>query len=121
MNPQAQFCPNEACPARGRVNEGNIGVHSRKDNLYMCHECKKTFAESRGTMFHGLRTEEAIVTQVVTLLGYGCPRQAIVLPSVLMGARSRTGSNERVFIVKMYMVMLSVTASWTYNMCRRTK
>ena len=78
MNPQAQFCPNEACPARGRVNEGNIGVHSRKDKLYMCHECKKTFAESRGTMFHGLRTEEAIVTQVVTLLGYGCPRQAIV-------------------------------------------
>ena len=29
-------------------------------------------------MFHGLRREEAIVTQVVTLLGYGCPRQAIV-------------------------------------------
>ena len=55
MNPQAQFCPSEACPARGRGNEGNIGVHSRKDKLYMCHECKKTFAESRGTMFHGLR------------------------------------------------------------------
>lgn len=78
MNPQEQFCPNKACPARGQVNEGNIGVHSRKDRIYMCHVCKKGFSESRGTMFHRLRTGEAIVTQVVTLLAHGCPRPAIV-------------------------------------------
>jgi len=29
-------------------------------------------------MFYGLRTEEAVVIQVVTLLAYGCPCQAIV-------------------------------------------
>ncbi len=29
-------------------------------------------------MFHGLRTDEGIVTQVVTLLAHGCPRPAIV-------------------------------------------
>jgi len=29
-------------------------------------------------MFEGLRTEEEKIVQVVTLLAYGCPRQAIV-------------------------------------------
>lgn len=29
-------------------------------------------------MFFGLRTDEAIVAKVVTLLAYGCPHQAIV-------------------------------------------
>ncbi len=35
MNPQEQFCPNEACPARGQVEEGNIGVHNYKDTSVM--------------------------------------------------------------------------------------
>jgi len=78
MNPQEQFCPNEACYARGQVGKGNIGVHSYRDHTYMCHECKKAFSERKGTMFHGLRTDEVIVTRVVTLLAHGCPRQAIV-------------------------------------------
>ncbi|MCP4211992.1 MAG: IS1 family transposase [Halieaceae bacterium] len=60
------------------MRKGNIGVHIGKDRIYMCHVCKKAFAERRGTMFHGLRTDEVIVTQVVTLLGHGCPRAAIV-------------------------------------------
>ena len=90
MNPQAQFCPNEACPARGQSGEGNIGVHSRKDSMYICHVCKKTFAERKGTLFHGLRTDEVTVTQVVTLLGHGCPRQAIV---AAFGLDERTVKN----------------------------
>ena len=90
MNPQAQFCPNETCPARGQSGEGNIGVHSRKDSMYICHVCKKTFAERKGTLFHGLRTDEVMVTQVVTLLGHGCPRQAIV---AAFGLDERTVKN----------------------------
>ena len=39
MDPRGQFCPNPECPARGRVGEGNIGVHSAVKRRYVCHTC----------------------------------------------------------------------------------
>ncbi|MDQ6660379.1 MAG: hypothetical protein M3Z24_05370 [Chloroflexota bacterium] len=78
MDASTQFCPNEACSARGKIGAGNISVHGRKRPRYKCHSCKKTFSARRGTFFEGLRTEEEKVTLVVSLLSYGCPLQAIV-------------------------------------------
>jgi len=79
MDPQTIFCPNLACPARGQVGKGNIGVHSRKERRYKCSVCGKTFAESKGTVFYRLRKAQDLVVIVVTLLAYGCPVQAIVM------------------------------------------
>lgn len=79
MDPQSVFCPNRECPARGQVGEGNIGVHSRKEQRYRCRVCGKTFAARAGTAFYRLRTAEEAVTLVVTLLAHGCPLQAIVV------------------------------------------
>ena len=73
MNPQQVFCPNMDCPARGQEGKGNIGVHSRKEGRYICHECKKTFVATKSTPFYRLRTETTIVVLVVTLMAYGCP------------------------------------------------
>ena len=78
MDPQTAFCPNPACPARGPVGQGNIGVHSQKERRLKCHVCDKTFAESRGTVFYRLRSARDWVVLVITLLAYGCPIQAIV-------------------------------------------
>jgi transposase-like protein len=78
MDPQAQFCPNPACPDRGQRGQGNIGIHSQKEQRYVCTTCGRTFAATWGTMHYRLRTEAAVVTQVVTLLCHGCPVQAIV-------------------------------------------
>ena len=78
MDPQQTFCHNPDCPARGKVGRGNIGVHSRKQQRYICHECKRTFTQSQGTVYYRLRYSVEIVTQVITLLAYGCPVQAIV-------------------------------------------
>ena len=78
MDPQQTFCHNPDCPARGKVDRGNIGVHSRKQQRYICHECKRTFTQSKGTVFYRLRYSCELVTQVITLLAYGCPLQAIV-------------------------------------------
>jgi hypothetical protein len=35
MNPQEQFCPNGECLARGKLGEGNVGVHSVKGVLFL--------------------------------------------------------------------------------------
>lgn len=87
MEPQHVFCPNSACPASGRYGQGNIGVLSRKERRYICHECKQTFAANKGTAFYRLRTSSSLVTLVVTLLAYGCPVRAIV---VAFGLDERT-------------------------------
>ena len=77
MNPQAVWCPNLECPARGQLGQGNIGVHSQKEQRYRCHVCDKTFGARIGTIFHRRRTDEATMTQILTLVSWGCPIIAI--------------------------------------------
>jgi transposase-like protein len=79
MDPATTFCPNPACPARGQGGQGNIGIHSRKDKRFICTECRKTFAATKGTAFYRLRTPVETVALVMTLLAHGCPLQAIVV------------------------------------------
>ena len=78
MNPQKLFCPNMDCPARGQVGKDNIHVHSQKDKRCICEVCGQTFTTTTGTLFYRLRHAPELVIQVITLLAYGCPIQAIV-------------------------------------------
>jgi transposase-like protein len=78
MDPTKQFCHNPHCPWRGQVGQGNIGVHSQQHRRYTCARCRKTFSATKGTPFFHLRTAADLVTLVLTLLGHGCPLQAIV-------------------------------------------
>jgi len=78
MTPQDQFCPNPDCPARGKIGEGNIGVHSQQEKRYICHKCGKTFSERVGTALYGLKKSVEQFVLVVTLLSHGCPIRAIV-------------------------------------------
>jgi transposase-like protein len=98
VDPQSVFCPNSDCPANGRIDAGNIGVHSRKERRYKCHVCDKTFAETKGTVYYRLRTPQEIVEKVVTLLAFGCPVQAIVAAyqideRTVMGLQKRAGDH----------------------------
>ncbi len=78
MNASTQFCPNEACQARGQVGQGNIVVHGRKRPRYTGKTCGRTFSARVGTSFAGLRKPIELIVIVGTLLAYGCPLQAIV-------------------------------------------
>ncbi len=78
MDPQTVFCPNSACPARGHIGKGNIGVHSQKDGRYICHVCSRTFTATKGTVFYRRRLSKDTIVKIITLLAHGCPRQAIV-------------------------------------------
>jgi transposase-like protein len=78
VDPQAVFCHNLDCPAKGQMGKGNIGVHSRREGRYICHVCGQTFTARKGTAFYRLRTVKETVVIVITLLAWGCPVQAIV-------------------------------------------
>src|SRR5436190_4469551 len=92
MDPTTVFCPNRHCPARGQTGMGNIGIHSQKEQRFICHECHKTFSATKGTAFYRLRTAAETVSLVVTLLCHGCPVQAIV---VAFGLDERTVADWR--------------------------
>ncbi len=89
MNPQEQFCPNEACCARGQVGAGNIGVHSEVERRYICHRCDQTFAETKGTAMYGIKKSHEMFIVVISLLVHGCPVQAIVAAFGLDGRTVR--------------------------------
>ncbi len=78
MDPREQFCHNPACPARGKLGQGNIRVFSYKEQRYQCTVCNQTFVASKGTPFYRLQAADGQVALVLTLLAHGCPLQAIV-------------------------------------------
>jgi hypothetical protein len=55
MDPTTTFCPNQNCPARGQTGQGNIGIHSQKEQRFICHACHQTFSARKGTVFYRLR------------------------------------------------------------------
>ena len=87
MDPQAQFCPNPRCPAKGPTGQGHIKVHSYPQRRYRCTICRTTFAATTGTPFYRLHKDPVVFVCVVTLLAYGCPIPAIV---VAFGLDERT-------------------------------
>jgi len=101
VDPQAVFCHNPDCPAKGQMGKGNISVHSRREGRYICSVCGRTFTASRGTAFYRLHTAKEIVVIVITLLAHGCPVQAIVAAfklderTILNGQRRAGEQSER--------------------------
>lgn len=78
MDSSGVFCPNLACPARGQRDQGNIRVHSPREQRYRCTVCQQTFTATKGTALYRLHRPAPLFVQVVTLLAYGCPPAAIV-------------------------------------------
>src|SRR5947209_214809 len=79
MDPTTVFCPHLACPARGPIGQGTIGIQAQKEKRDICTACRKTCTTTNGTALSRLRTAAATVSLVVTLLAHGCPLQAIVV------------------------------------------
>jgi transposase-like protein len=87
VDPQLQFCPNSACPARGHVGRGNITIHSQREQRYRCTVCDRTFSARTGTPFFRQQYAADLITLVVTLVAHGCPTAAVV---VAFGLHPRT-------------------------------
>jgi transposase-like protein len=78
MNPTTIFCPHVACPARGQMGQGNIGIQSRKDRRFVCTQGCKTFSATKSTVCYRLHPSADTVVLVVTWLAQGCPVPAMV-------------------------------------------
>lgn len=78
MHPPPQCCHHLPCPARGPVGQGNMRVPSHIEPRSRGPLGGQPFAATKGPPCDRLRTAAALVPTVLTLLGHGCPLQAIV-------------------------------------------
>ena len=66
------FCWNEACEDYQKVNHGNMMKNGKTDKgvqRYLCKTCKKSFTETKGTMFYRCRHTEEEIVECMAILG----------------------------------------------------
>jgi hypothetical protein len=96
------FCWNESCPDYGQVGKGNIRKSGRTDKglqRYPCKTCKKTWTETKGTMFYRCHHNEQTIVAgqrlAVPASGQTTTRQpARTCPDPGRLWRSRRGESE---------------------------
>jgi len=77
MDPTKASCPNPECPMHGQTEQGNIALHSKKEKRWRCRKCRRTFAATRGTIFFRRKYDHQFISDMVSLMAYGCPPAAI--------------------------------------------
>ena len=71
------FCPNEVCPDYGKLqgdqqhNINKYGTTKAGRQRYKCKTCKKTFTETKGTLFYGRRTPEDEIIDTLAHIAEG--------------------------------------------------
>jgi transposase-like protein len=72
------FCPNEACPEYGKLQDGQTQRNIRKYGKtragvqrYQCQTCHRTFTGTSGTIFFRKRTPEHEILETLALLAEG--------------------------------------------------
>jgi len=65
------FCQNEACEDCKKVNHGNMikyGQTEKGVQRYRCKTCRKTFTQTKGTMFYRLRHSEEEIAECIAMV-----------------------------------------------------
>ena len=71
------FCPNKNCPDHGKlqseppVNIIKFGQTKAGRQRYRCQTCRKTFTETKGTLFYRRRTPEAEIIDTLAHIAEG--------------------------------------------------
>lgn len=69
MELKRQWCTQKRCLDFGKVDAGNIKVHSYVERRFYCTTCLHTFSADRGNFFESVRSERRVVLDVLELLG----------------------------------------------------
>lgn len=74
------FCWNEECADYGQVGKGNLIKNGKTDKgvqRYRCQTCRKTFTQTKGTLFYRCRHSEETMVQCLAMVGDGASLAAI--------------------------------------------
>lgn len=120
------FCWNTACRDYGRTEAGNLvrfGYTAKGVQRYRCRTCGRTFAQTRGSLFYGLRHDPNEVLECLALLA---ERNSLAAISRVKGIKEETLSEwvrraaahvepiETVLISRYRLHRVQLDALWTY-------
>jgi transposase-like protein len=120
------FCWNEECVDYGRLDAGNLckyGLTRKGRQRWQCMTCKKVFAETKGTVFHGKKHDEQTIIECFAMLG---DRNSLAAIHRIKGVKEETVSAwlleaapqmeqiEEVLMRDYKMSRAQLDALWTY-------
>ncbi len=68
MKIEGRWCANGQCRDFGKVDGGNILIHSHTERRYGCRTCRRTFSADQGTFFETVRSDRLAVIEAFALL-----------------------------------------------------
>jgi len=119
-------CLNEKCPDYGQGKKGSIrktGKTEKGVQRYQCKTCKKTFTETKGTLFYRLRHSEEEVIACMEMVG---DRNSLAAIHRMKGIKEETVCNwleraathverlEEYLVVPYKLSRVQIDAIWTY-------
>jgi transposase-like protein len=126
----SDFCPNEACPDYGKVQDGQTPCNIRtfgktKSGVqrYQCKRCGQTFTETKGTIFYRKRTAEHELLETLALLAEGNRISSLArvkgfkedtILAWLRQAADQTAQLEEVLLAEYEIKRGQLDALWTY-------
>ena len=119
------FCLNEACKYYKKFMPDNVmkyGQTKKGVQRYCCKTCKKTFTQTKGTMFYRLRHSEEEVVECLELVGERMSLAAIhrtkgikeeTVDSWLEKAESQVKQVEEYFVIPYKLKRIQADALWS--------
>lgn len=68
METEGRWCDNASCFDVGKIDIGNVKVHSYTERRFYCTTCRCTFSADKGTFFETLRTPRPILLDAVAMM-----------------------------------------------------
>lgn len=120
------FCWNAECPEYGKVERGNLRKYGRTPKgtqRYQCRTCKATFAETKGTVFHGRHHSSEMILECLALLA---ERNSLAAIQRVKGVKEETVADwlqeaaqqveeiEALLLANHRLTRVQLDALWTY-------
>jgi transposase-like protein len=123
------FCPNESCPDYGKLqsdqqrNIKKAGKTRQGRQRYQCKTCKRTFTETRGTIFYRRRTPEEEIIEALALIAEGVRISSVArvtghkedtILAWLRAAAQHAEEIEEVLLAEYHLEQGQLDALWSY-------
>lgn len=73
LSKKSVYCPNQNCLSFQKKGGSNIQYKSKKEEIFYCSACKKSFRGNAGTFLYNLKTPTKIVLRCLFALSNGQP------------------------------------------------